>query len=181
MLRFNMEGLTNEILNALENELQWVFQAWENEVISKMKFQFFQVNADVDFELKRQSKAIIAYLKANTYVLADSYGTGSLMLEDNPGFQAYKSTWHKDRKSKEITGRDAGEYTDLFGRKRTSSGYLKGINIEGIEMMNGYKIEPVSPSYAIQDAEKFLYGTYLPRAFSNAIKQINFSKYLIES
>ena len=180
-LKLDIDKLTNEILDNLEDELKWVLVAWENEVISKTKNPFFHTNSDVDFELERKSKSIIAYLKANTYVLADSYGTGSLMLTSNPGFEGYKKTWHKDRPDKAIYGREAGNYIDIFGRPRQTTGVYKGRKIEGLEVRKGYKIQPVAPSYALQMAEQWLYKTYLPRAYKNAIQNTNFSKYLIES
>lgn len=186
-LRLNVEKLTNEVLDKLEDELKWVLVAWENEVISKTKFKDFRGKSDVDFELEKKAKSIIAYLKANTYVLADSYGTGSLMLTSNPGFQEYKNSnrWNPVRKGTAITGRPEGEYVNAFGEKKHSSGTLEGKNIEGLELIagSGYKIkiEPVSPSYALQMAEQWLYNTYLPRAYKNAIQNTNFAKYLIES
>lgn len=186
-LKLDVEGLTNEILRNLENELQWVLITWENEVISKMGFDEFKSNADVDFELKKETNRIIAYLKANTYVLADSYGTGSLMLTSNPGFQEYRNSqrWNPVRKGTAITGRPEGEYINTFGEKKHSSGTLEGQNIEGLELTagSGYKIkiEPVSPSYALQMAEQWLYKTYLPRAYKNAVNNTSFAKYLIES
>lgn len=181
-LRLDIKGLTNEILNKLEDELNWAFEAWETEVYSKMKTAEFADNAEVEAELHKESNRIIAYLKANTYVIADSYGTGSLMLDNIPGFQEYRNSdrWNPARTGKAIVGRPKGEYTDIFGNKRSSRGSMEGLDVEGLELWNGDKIEPVSPSYALQDAEKFLYATYLPRAYKLAIQNVNFSKYLIE-
>lgn len=182
-LRLDIKGLTNEILNKLEDELNWAFEAWETEVYSKMKTAEFADNAEVEAELHKESNRIIAYLKANTYVIADSYGTGSLMLDNIPGFQEYRNSdrWNPARTGKAIVGRPEGTYTDAFGKKRKSEGSMEGLNIEGMEMLHGKGIiEPSSPSYALQDAEKFLYGTYLPRAYKLAIQNVNFSKYLIE-
>lgn len=181
-LKFDINGLTNEILINLEKELQWVFETWENEVYSKLKYSFAD-EAVIESELKKESKIIIAYLKANIYALADSYGTGSLMLDDNPGFQEYRNSdrWNKARKGKTIVGRPRGTYKDAFGNTKKSLGTMEGIPIEGMKKWNGDIIEPLSPSYALQDAEKFLYSTYLPRAYKLAVKNTNFAKYLIES
>lgn len=185
-LRLDIKGLTNEILNKLETELQWAFDAWKNEVKDKMQYSEFVDNAEVEVELIRESNKIIAFLKANTYVLADSYGTGSLMLNNIPGFQEYRNSdkWNPARTGKAIVGRPEGTYIDAFGRKKHSSGYLEGINIEGKELVAGsghrLTVEPVSPSHALQDAEKFLYNTYLNRAYKNAIQNVNFSKFLKE-
>lgn len=179
-LKFDKEGLANELLRNLEVELKTAFEAWKGEVYSKLKNGFFSTGADVDYEIEIIKDGIVAFLKANTYVLADSYGTGSLMLEDNPAYQAYKQTWHSERHTKAIHGRKEGEYTDLFGREKSSSGYMAGRNIEGWEMSTGFVIEPSSPSFALQDAEKALYNTYLDAAYRNAIRATNFAKFLIE-
>lgn len=182
-LRLDINGLINEILNKLETELRWAFEAWETEVYQKLKTPEFADNAEVEAKLHRESNTIIAYLKANPVAIADSYGTGSLMLDNIPGFQEYrndKNRWNSARTGKTIVGRPKGEYTDIFGNKRSSRGSMEGLDVEGLELWNGDKIEPVSPSYALQDAEKFLYATYLPRAYKLAIQNVNFSKYLIE-
>lgn len=182
-LRLDINKLTNEILDKLRIELEWAFEAWETEVYSKLKYGLFADNAEVEAEIKKESNMIVAYLKANTYVIADSYGTGSLMLDNIPGFQEYRNSerWNPARTGKDIVGRPEGTYVDAFGNKRKSEGSMQGLKIEGLEMLNGEKIEAVSPSYALQDAENFLYGTYLPRVYKNVIENINFAKYLIES
>lgn len=182
-LQLDVQGLTNEILNKLEIELNWAFEAWETEAYSRLMDIEFADRAVIEAELQRQSNSIIAYLKANKFALADSYGTGSLMLDDIPGFQEYRnsSEWNPARKGKAIVGRPRGKYKDFFGDTRISFGHKEGVNIEGLEKYNGEIIEPRRPSYALQDAEKFLYKTYLNRAYKNAIDKINFAKYLIES
>lgn len=183
MLKFDKQGLANEILMKLEIELQSALTAWKNEVIKYMGFNEFKRNANTDYEIKKEGQKIIAYLKANTYVLADSYGTGSLMLLDNPGYQEYRSSnrWNRARTSNAIAGRPAGTYIDvLSGKTKTSSGTLEGRNIEGLTMITGYKINPIAPSKAVEIALGWLYRTYLPRVYSSVVQRVNFSKYLIE-
>lgn len=140
--------------------------------------------------MKRETDRIIGYLIANTYVLAESYGTGSFMLDNNPGLAEYKKSgyWNRARKGKAIAGRPAGRYTNLFNQERTTSGAFEGDNIEGKrvytrkkESERDYYISPTKPSYAIQLANNWLWKTYLPKAYELAIKKINFAKYLIES
>lgn len=190
-LHFNIPALTEALLNSLQKELEVAFETWETEVYSRLKFQEFRDNAVVEHLFKKETNMIIAYLKANTYVLADSYGTGSLMLSDNPGFQEYRNSdrWNKARSGKTIVGRPRGSYKDAFGNKepQKSLGTMEGVPIEGLKRwLHGIdsgdvSIEPVSPSYALQDAEKFLYSTYLPRAYKLAVQNVNFGEYLIES
>lgn len=184
MLKFDKKGLANDLLDKLKPQIEYACIAWKTEVLSKLKHNLMGTddNARVDYEIKKESDMIIAYLKANTYVLADSYGTGSLMLKDNPGYAAYKNSgkWNKSRIGNAISGRPEGEYVDLFGRKKYSSGYMEGHNIEGWEMRTGFKIEPIAPSYAIQMAEQWLYNTYLPNAYKLAVREVSFGKYLKE-
>ena len=185
MLQLDKQGLANELLDRLKQQLEYACIAWETEVLNKLKHPFLGVNAkaEVNHEITKEANCIVAYLKANTYVLADSYGTGSLMLKDNPGYAAYKNSgaWNKYRVGNAISGRDEGSYTDLFGRERHSAGTMKGHNIEGWTMSTGFKIQPVVPSYAIQMANKWLHDTYLPNAYKLAVQETNFAKYLKES
>lgn len=177
MLRIDIQKFTNRFLEIFKTELYSCLENWKQDVLKNMNNSgnpsFLIRGAKVDYEIKNEAKAVVAYLKANNHVLASSYGTGSLMLEDNPGFAAYKATWHSDRKSKAIYGRKAGSYIDLFGTPRTSQGRLRGKNIEN-------RVKLISPTYALQDAKKYLYTIYIPRAYKNAMRKINFSSFLIE-
>lgn len=184
-LKFDELGLKQALFNNLKDELNVALIAWKNEVISKMRFNEFKKNAELSYKIiEEESNIIVAYLSANTYVLADSYGTGSLMLADNPGYQAYRNSdrWNKARTTNVIVGRPEGKYTDILsGKEKYSSGYMEGYNLEKVEMRTGYKINPVSPSYALQMAYQWLYNTYLPKAYQNAVNKINFSSFIKSS
>lgn len=197
MLKFDKKGLANEIINKLEIELQSAFTEWKKYAMERNNGKFYEnfADAEADFALKRYSEGIIATLKANPYMLASSYGTGSLMLDDNPLLQEYKNSdrWNPLRKGKSIVGRKSGTYVNAFGETRKTSGAFAGINIEGRRVHKGkrihkdgentqdYYIYPSPPSYALQDAEKFLYTTFLPRAYELVVRNIDFGKFLIES
>ena len=189
-LKFDINGITNEILNKLEEQLNYALVAWRTEVLSGLRHPFYGVDEKpyVDYTIEKETNKIIAYLKANTYVLADSYGTGSLALTDNPGWAEYKRSdkWNKARTGRTIVGRPKGSYIDVFGRKRHSEGSLEGDSLEGRRFkgkwsVKEFTIKPSVPSYAIQMAEEWLYKTYLPNAYKNAVRNINFAKYLKES
>lgn len=188
-LRFDVNKLINDFLKNLEIELESATDAWRNEALSKMrgiKFSHSEtIKAEVDKEIKRQTKGIIVYLKANGVALADSYGVGSLMTSDNPGLVEYMKSnkWNPARNGKDIVGRPEGYYVDIFGRRRHSSGTREGQKLEnrGNITETDYYISPSNPSYALQMAEQWLYKTYLPRAYRLAVARTNFAKYLIES
>ena len=93
-LKFDKQGLINELLNNLQIELQDATNSWKTEALSKMRGIKFahdteKIKAEVDKEIIRKTNLIIVYLKANGVALADSYGVGSLMTSDNPGLQKY--------------------------------------------------------------------------------------------
>ena len=193
-LKFDKVGLANEILNKLQKEIAVAFLAWEDEVKSKTTHGLYGGGTKpyIASKLKREGDSLIGYLQANTYVLAESYGTGSFMLDDNPGLTDYINSklYNPLRRGrgKAIRGRVQGNYTNLFGQQRSTSGAFAGVNIEGKrvytrkkESEKDYYISPTRPSYAVQLAEQWLYKTYLPRAYKLAVQDINFSKYLIES
>ena len=182
MLKFDKQGLANEILMRLEVELESALTAWKNEVIGFMNYNEFKKNANLDYEIKLEGQKIITYLKANTYVLADSYGTGSLMLLDNPGYQEYRNSkqWNPRRNSNTIVGRERGHYTDIFGREHDTSGSKAGEPLEGVTVRDGYTINPVAPSRAIEAGLGMLYRQHLPKAYELAIKKIDIGKYLKE-
>lgn len=175
MLRIDIQKFTERFLEIFKVELYKCLENWKQDVLTNMKDHpsFLRKNAKVDYEIRKEAQMVIAYLKANNHVLASSYGTGSLMLEDNPGLAAYRNTWHPDRKSKAIYGRRAGSYIDLFGTPRTSKGRFRGKNIENRVML-------ISPTYALQDAKKYLYTIYIPKAYKNTMNKINFSNFLVE-
>lgn len=195
MLKFNTSALIQDFLKNLEKELEYATEAWKKEALSGMRGIKFahnteKIKAEVDKYIKRETNGIQVYLKANGVALADSYGVGSLMTSDNPGLKEYMKSkrWNKMRRGKEIVGRQEEFYTDIFGRPRHSTGALKGVKLEGRRVYtkknneeNDYYISPSNPSYALQMAEKWLYATYLPRAYKLAVQNTNFSKYLIES
>ena len=184
-LKFDKNAFLKEFLNILEDELAVAFNAWETEALSKMRnIKFYKGSkARVSNEIERQSNIIIGYLKANPVALADSYGTGSLMVLSNPGFEEYRKSdrWNPARTGKRIVGRPMGVYKDMFGRTHVTSGTFKGKPIENRSFGKKYHIIPTPPSYAIQMANQWLYKTYLPRAYKNAAQKINFTKFLIES
>lgn len=186
-LKFDSKAAIEDFIKILESELSIAFEAWKKEVESKVAHPYYKKNANVDYYIKKETNIIIGYLQSNKHVLADSYGTGSLMLDNNPGFQEYKNSeyWNPARKGKAIAGRPSGMYKDIFGNTHKTSGKFKGINIEGMKVNDSknntpYYITPTPPSKALQQAEQWLYKTYLPRAYKNTMQRMNFNKYLIE-
>lgn len=176
-LRLNTDKLMKELLTKLEIELTQAFSIWESEVYAKRGNNDFFDYVEVEAEVKKKSNEIVAYLRANPAALADSYGTGSLMLESNPIFSKYykkDKNWNPMRTGKTIVGRPRGSYINIFGEQVSTWGNAAGVKLEG------YVVEPSPPSKAIEIANQWLFQTYLPNAYENAVNSINFSKYLEE-
>lgn len=177
-LRFNYKLASEEFIDKLINNLKDALESWKNEVENNIDYRIFKKNATARYTIKKEMKEIVAILKANTYTLADSYGTGSLMDTDNPGLAAYKASdnWNRNRIGNAIYGRET-DYTDLFNRPRKTSGIYKDTNLEGFEVRKGFKIQPVSPSYAIKTANHWLYEQYLPNAYKLTVNSMKWEKY----
>lgn len=177
MLRINTKKLMNEIFNIFTVELFNSLEGWESDV-SKLNgaIPSFASSAKVRYEIQKEAHRVVAYLKANPAMLAVAYGTGSLMLENNPGLAKYKrnkSLWPTYRATNAIVGREAGEHPNIFRGKATSKGRFKGKNIEN-------KITLLKPTNSIQDANKFLYQSRIPKAWKATMSKINISKFVEE-
>ena len=189
-LYLNKEKLADELLEKLKEELKDAGKSWETDAYKyfrgiKYTYENKELKAKVNTYIERQSNVVIAHFEANTVALADSYGTGSLMLDDNPGLSEYRNDpkrWNPERKGKAIVGRKKGTYTDIFGQKHKTSGKFKGKPLEnrGGITNRKYFISPNNPSRAIQIADQWFYKTYLPKAYELAVKKMDFSKILLD-
>lgn len=176
MLQINKKALMNEILSVFTVELFSILENWKSDVYKFTgSVPSFVSSMKASYEIKKEASRVVAYLKANPQLLATSYGTGSLMLTDNPGLEEYKRSeyWNKERRGNAIYGRPEGEYLNLFRGKIKSSGKYKGKNLETMK-----KVYLLNPTKAIQTANDFLYKTYIPRALKNTINKVNISKFV---
>lgn len=189
-LKLDYNRLINDFIDLFFVELDIALKAWEDEVYRYTRNDVIKSSSfkpRVNSYVIKEGKALRGFLEANPSTLADAFGTGSLMnIEDNPLYEEYRNSnlWNPARHGKEIVGRPEGSYIDIFGRKKHSSGYLEGINLEnqrlGTAQGKGYLIEPIPPSNSIKIANDLLYKTYLPNALKNARNKLKFSRYLIE-
>ena len=180
---FDKDKLMKDYLNYFYAELSGALINWKQEVLDGMTSkEAKKFGPRVSFELDIYAKGVTAYLKANPAVLMDSYGTGSLMVEDNPGLQAYmnRERWNPARSGKTIVGRPEGEYIDVFGNERYSSGTHEGEPLENIKYEKNFRYFAIPPSGTLKNAKKRLFDTYLKAAYRNALRHIKFSNYIIE-
>lgn len=193
MLKINKKAMMEDFIKKFSNELDTALKNWKLDV-EKFSSSYIKTlgvpKADYNKIVYLANKMIVVYFKANPTLLADIYGTGSKIDERNPKFQEYwmergnkQGQVNPARTSKTIQGRPKGQYTNIFGKTRTSSGNSEGKNIEG------KGINPIDPNdqllnkyfgTAVEIADKFFKTTYLDRAISNAIKSVKMSDYIIE-
>ena len=132
MLQINKKALMNEIFNVFTVELFSMLENWRADVYKFTgSVPSFVSSMKASYEIRKEANRVVAYLKANPQLLATSYGTGSLMLLDNPGLEEYKRSkyWNKDRRSNAVWGRAKGEYLNLFRGTIKTSGKYKGKNL----------------------------------------------------
>ena len=181
-LRFNYQKLMTDYKNKLRNYVEMALDSWEMEARHFARNEVAGGTPEFNSYVSIVRNNIIGYLEANIYALVDAYGTGSLMdTENNPDFESYfkSKLWNPARTNKVIVGRPAGNYTDIFGRPKTTTGVFKGKPLEGMKF-NGYEIRPINPSKSIKIANDLLEKTYLPRVYNYALDALDFSNYIIE-
>lgn len=186
-LYVNKTGIINEYIKILSEELlNTTFNLKDD--IDAHAGELGRTHGIADVEFKKINDRFRIFLKVNRALLADNYGTGSLMDINNPGlFSSFMlENWNSSRPRRAgvpIMGRPKGEkYTDLAGNERQGSGFMVGKNIENriFRQKHGgwIEIKPIKPSHTIETAITWYYVDWLPSAVKRTIKRMNFSKYL---
>lgn len=131
--------------------------------------------------IENGTQHIIGRAKFLADAILDSYGVGSLADTSKDSYWDEWSThplFNKSRKGTAIVGRPRGSYIDPWGKQHSTWGGMEGINIEGMTFENEdgstVTIEPKSPSYAIQNAEKWIANrsdSWIERRLSVAAKK----------
>lgn len=156
-LKFNTDLLFQDYYAVMSACLDKLLDRYYREVESALRTDAGK-NALRKERLNEDEKLMLwGRVIGGAWAVMDSYGTGSLADTSNPALGSYMSgdTWNPERPrtpGAPITGRPAGEYTNIFGEQATSSGRLAGANLERFP---GSPIKPRSPSFAFQNAEKW--------------------------
>lgn len=171
VLKFDYMAMGRDLCDVLLEAADEIMRHFMYDVKQHLKSNDNEIiPAEYDESLKR----IHAECAFGVYSILESYGTGSKMEKDNEALVDYVSSqwWNPARWSFEIVGRPAGDYINIFGEHKISSGKRTG--------------EIVHPgtegSHAISNAEKLLYGNgYVMRtlqgAAQNFFNTVDKSKY----
>lgn len=190
--------MVNEFVSKLKEQLDIVAKQIQLELMNSVnrnddghtKMRDAEAKAYAEIVADIKSKLVI-YIDGNNEFLFDNYGSGSLMdTKNNALIDEYigndkNDNWnhYRSRSDTTIKGRDAGDYIDIFGNPRTSSGSMAGDDIEGLKIIDettgGWiAIQPRYPSHLVEAAiEEFKVRckSILNKAYDN----MDFSKCLI--
>lgn len=182
----NYKGMLSEFKSVLLKNLNLGAETLEQDIkrYTSSSLEGLDNSPEVYAALREETNKLRIVIQGNMEFIVDNYGTGSLMLTDNPMYDEYKASkkWNRVRKSNIIVGREAGEYTDIFNRQRSSSGQFEGEDLEGRTIQNPFgetiKIEPIQPSNALSKGIQWFYQDWFPEIYRKSIKEMNFAKYM---
>lgn len=165
-LRLNAEAALQGLYKEIQACADSLLEEYYNEVQTKLKTN--AAKADIAKMSDDEEKTIRRKVIAGAEAIMDSYGTGSAMDTSNPFLSEYKNSlmWNTLRSADNaITGRPAGEYTNIYGETQHSTGGSAGVNLE-------WKYHPQTPSYAFQEAEIWFFkGDRVQIRLNEAISQ----------
>lgn len=146
-LRFNSQKASTSLLKKAEK-------------IADTAVEQFYLEASMDdlnytsIKLERDDVGLYIRYKVifGASAIMKSFGTGSLMDKTSRYLDAYMSSplFNRLRQGFDVVGREAGTYTNIYGKEVTSAGAYAGTSIEG------YIYHPTAPNNHIKDAEKWL-------------------------
>lgn len=185
MLRFNIDKATDALIDISQEMVQKLSRDVISDIKREMRWREAVSKRKFDTIISKTTQEVIADIGANAYVIADTFGTGSEALTNNPKWQEYMSNKGRDewqsnpaRSGKAIVGRPKGKYIDFFGRARYSSGAFEGKNIENKRVAfkinklkwnaqkRYYVIKPIKPSQAVITAMFWYQQSRLPNALT---------------
>jgi len=98
------------------------------------------------------------------------------MDTSNPAYPSYRASelWNPARHDTAIRGRPAGEYTDIFGQRKTSTGKRAGRLLE-----KSPKFAPQAPSHAMRDAMRWMENGRMQEVLSQLMATFPWGKYIV--
>lgn len=127
-------------------------------------------------DVEETAALITAEVVGGAWAAMDEWGTGSLMDTSNPAFPSYRASelWNPARPDTAIRGRPAGEYTDIFGQRKTSTGKRAGRLLE-----KSPKFAPQAPSHAMRDAMRWMENGRMKEVLSQVVATFPWHKYIV--
>ncbi|HHY99882.1 MAG TPA: hypothetical protein GYA03_02185, partial [Tissierellia bacterium] len=173
-IKFDSQGC----ILALKQELMFSMKQLQTELLNEAKQRMNTPEGReslTDGDITDIANVISVSIVGGAWAAMDEWGTGSLMDTSNPAFQDYRNSplWNPARPDTKIRTRPAGPYTNIFGETREGRG--KG----GYDLEASGKVTPTPPSYAIQNAVRWMKNGRMQRLIKETIAMFNFGRFII--
>lgn len=174
MLRFDSKSCSDGLYKAIQKTADLLIEEYEAEIKQGMNTTKGAENVNIGLsndDRKRLHREVVG----GALAIMDSYGRGSLMDKSNPFLADYMSSelFNPLRQGYAIVGREAGDYTNIFGEQAQSSGAFAGSDIERV-------VRPIAPSKAFQQALIwFKAGNRIDKRLQECIRSFDYSKYFV--
>ena len=125
---------------------------------------------------------IMANVIGGPYAVLDEWGSGSGMDESNPALDEYRNSdrWNPLRTDSRIRGREAGTYTNFFGKQQTSSGRFAGLDLEWLAAKLGFNSINVNPpSHAMQTAARWMMNGRIQSIWREAMMAFPWGNFIV--
>jgi hypothetical protein len=113
----------------------------------------------------------------------DEWGTGSEMSLENPALEGYRDSkyWNPRRHDTTIRGRPKGQYTNIFGETKTSSGGMAGLDLEYLsnigELPFDIRVQP--PSHAMETAARWMRETRVQTIWRESLQAFHWGGFFV--
>lgn len=163
-LTFDAEGCYRALIQRLIKASDAIMDEFYNDAIAGLDAKGKEDSEKINAIWNETQRYVEAKCEFYANALMQSFGTGSNsdISEDSYWTEYEHSNMFNPARQRRTTivGRPPGEYTDIFGRERKSSGINSGKNLEYIYITdeNGetVQIKPLVPKFSIQNAESWL-------------------------
>jgi hypothetical protein len=171
-VRFDAQGCIHLLQQYLVVALKAILEEYLREAKSGMRtVQGAESLHEGDAEMI--AGYIAATVVGGAWAAMDNFGRGSLMDTGNPALEDYRNSelWNPARFDLAIRGRPAGQYTNIFGETRRSSGRFAGMNLEEGGMPARFRedYQPWPPSHALENAARWLLAEERPQTIIRRI------------
>lgn len=155
-LHFNIKVIKEEYKKRIVSVADDILDEYINEIQFQMKTQ--EGKEDVEPLTQDEETLLRRKVLGGAYAIIDSFGTGSKMDLTNPALGDYQNSESynplRAKNQGAITGwgKENGSKKNIFGEPIVSTGRNIGKNLEKVYVDGKQLFEPISPSYAFQQA-----------------------------